>query len=84
MRVLAEDLAILVLFNFATLAVFSFFFFLFLCVKNLQLKMTVVERRERTGSRDQFPVGMRVLAVDDDPTCLKVLESLLLRCQYHG
>uniref|UniRef100_A0A0D9YZN4 Two-component response regulator n=1 Tax=Oryza glumipatula TaxID=40148 RepID=A0A0D9YZN4_9ORYZ len=33
--------------------------------------------------RDQFPVGMRVLAVDDDPVCLKVLETLLLRCQYH-
>lgn len=45
--------------------------------------MTVVERRERNGSRDQFPVGMRVLAVDDDPTCLKVLETLLHRCQYH-
>ncbi|PWZ54635.1 Two-component response regulator ORR24 [Zea mays] len=27
---------------------------------------------------------MRVLAVDDDPTCLKVLENLLFRCQYHG
>uniref|UniRef100_A0A0D9VM61 Two-component response regulator n=1 Tax=Leersia perrieri TaxID=77586 RepID=A0A0D9VM61_9ORYZ len=38
----------------------------------------VVERR-----RDQFPVGMRVLAVDDDPVCLKVLETLLRRCQYH-
>lgn len=36
------------------------------------------------GGRDQFPVGMRVLAVDDDPTCLKILENLLLRCQYHG
>ncbi|KAH7523980.1 hypothetical protein FEM48_Zijuj06G0069800 [Ziziphus jujuba var. spinosa] len=33
--------------------------------------------------RSQFPVGMRVLAVDDDPTCLKVLETLLRRCQYH-
>lgn len=33
---------------------------------------------------DQFPVGMRVLAVDDDPVCLKVLETLLRRCQYHG
>uniref|UniRef100_A0ACD5Y195 Uncharacterized protein n=1 Tax=Avena sativa TaxID=4498 RepID=A0ACD5Y195_AVESA len=33
--------------------------------------------------RDQFPVGMRVLAVDDDPVCLKVLEALLRRCQYH-
>jgi hypothetical protein len=27
---------------------------------------------------------MRVLAVDDDPVCLKVLEALLRRCQYHG
>ncbi|XP_072977384.1 two-component response regulator ORR23-like [Typha angustifolia] len=35
------------------------------------------------GSRDQFPIGMRILAVDDDPTCLKLLEALLLRCQYH-
>lgn len=33
--------------------------------------------------RDQFPVGMRVLAVDDDPTCLKLLDALLRRCQYH-
>ncbi|XP_062228267.1 two-component response regulator ORR22-like [Phragmites australis] len=33
--------------------------------------------------RGQFPVGMRVLAVDDDPVCLKVLETLLRRCQYH-
>jgi two-component response regulator ARR-B family len=43
---------------------------------------------ERSGAvgrmRDQFPVGMRVLAVDDDLVCLKVLETLLLRCQYHG
>ncbi|KAJ6296197.1 hypothetical protein OIU78_024102 [Salix suchowensis] len=29
-----------------------------------------------------FPVGMRVLAVDDDPICLKVLENLLRKCQY--
>ena len=39
---------------------------------------------ERERERDQFPVGMRVLAVDDDPVCLKVLEVLLRRCQYHG
>lgn len=43
---------------------------------------------ERNGAvgrvRDQFPVGMRVLAVDDDPVCLKVLETLLRRCKYHG
>ncbi|KAG6491783.1 hypothetical protein ZIOFF_046721 [Zingiber officinale] len=35
------------------------------------------------GQNDQFPVGMRVLAVDDDPTCLKVLEAMLLRCGYN-
>ncbi|XP_008794327.1 two-component response regulator ORR23-like isoform X2 [Phoenix dactylifera] len=34
------------------------------------------------AAKDQFPVGMRVLAVDDDPTCLKLLEILLRRCQY--
>ncbi|KAG8070041.1 hypothetical protein GUJ93_ZPchr0006g43638 [Zizania palustris] len=49
--------------------------------------MTVEERQGKVngghGSKDQFPVGMRVLAVDDDPTCLKILENLLLRCQYH-
>ncbi|KAG6536490.1 hypothetical protein ZIOFF_001548 [Zingiber officinale] len=37
---------------------------------------------ETKGIRDQFPVGMRVLAVDDDPICLKLLEVLLVRCQY--
>lgn len=35
------------------------------------------------GRTDQFPVGMRVLAVDDNPTCLRKLEELLLRCKYH-
>ncbi|CAI8607905.1 unnamed protein product [Vicia faba] len=32
---------------------------------------------------DKFPIGMRVLAVDDDRTCLMILEKLLLKCQYH-
>ncbi|XP_010483380.1 PREDICTED: two-component response regulator ARR18 [Camelina sativa] len=35
------------------------------------------------GRNDKFPVGMRVLAVDDNPTCLRKLEELLLRCKYH-
>ncbi|XP_028799138.1 two-component response regulator ARR12 [Neltuma alba] len=43
--------------------------------------MTVETRMD--DPRDQFPVGMRVLAVDDDPTCLFVLETLLRRCQYN-
>ncbi|KAK7260934.1 hypothetical protein RIF29_27235 [Crotalaria pallida] len=34
------------------------------------------------GQRDKFPIGMRVLAVDDDTICLRVLERLLQRCQY--
>ncbi|CAL9125896.1 unnamed protein product [Musa textilis] len=42
--------------------------------------MTIEESME---SRDQFPVGMRVLAVDDDPICLRLLEALLRRCQYN-
>ncbi|XP_010429508.1 PREDICTED: two-component response regulator ARR12-like [Camelina sativa] len=42
--------------------------------------MTVEQNFE---ALDQFPVGMRVLAVDDDQTCLKILETLLRRCHYH-
>ncbi|BFG17919.1 hypothetical protein CerSpe_041930 [Prunus speciosa] len=37
----------------------------------------------RDGKRGQFPIGLRVLAVDDDPTCLMLLEILLNHCQYH-
>ncbi|KAL1217552.1 Two-component response regulator ARR18 [Cardamine amara subsp. amara] len=35
------------------------------------------------GRTEQFPVGMRVLAVVNNPTCLGTLEELLLRCKYH-
>ncbi|KAJ4957902.1 hypothetical protein NE237_025013 [Protea cynaroides] len=48
--------------------------------------MTVEERPVNAGNdepKDRFPVGMRVLAVDDDPTCLRLLDTLLRRCQYH-
>ncbi|MBA0853800.1 hypothetical protein Goshw_022112 [Gossypium schwendimanii] len=34
------------------------------------------------SGEDRFPVGMRVLAVDDDPICLKILANLLCKCQY--
>ncbi|XP_062216341.1 two-component response regulator ORR21-like [Phragmites australis] len=30
----------------------------------------------------EFPVGMKVLVVDDDPTCLLVLKRMLLDCRY--
>ncbi|KAK7281479.1 hypothetical protein RIF29_09518 [Crotalaria pallida] len=38
---------------------------------------------DEEGASDPFPVGMRVLAVDDDPICLRLLETLLRKCQYH-
>ncbi|KAG6529190.1 two-component response regulator ORR21-like [Zingiber officinale] len=31
---------------------------------------------------DKFPVGMKVLLVDDDLTCLAVVKRMLLNCQY--
>ncbi|KNA08643.1 hypothetical protein SOVF_160770 isoform A [Spinacia oleracea] len=43
--------------------------------------MTVEERRDEAN--DQFPIGMRVLAVDDNPICLTLLDSLLRKCKYH-
>ena len=48
------------------------------------MKMTVESQSGEDGAFDRFPVGMRVLAVDDDPICLKVLETLLRKCQYQG
>lgn len=30
----------------------------------------------------EFPVGLRVLVVDDDVTCLKIMEQMLRRCMY--
>lgn len=49
--------------------------------------MTVDEIRGNMGGErenyDNFPVGMKVLAVDDDPICLKLLDGLLRKCQYH-
>eukprot|EP00245_Coleochaete_scutata_P014149 TRINITY_DN595_c0_g1_i1.p1 TRINITY_DN595_c0_g1~~TRINITY_DN595_c0_g1_i1.p1 ORF type:complete len:878 (-),score=165.01 TRINITY_DN595_c0_g1_i1:1036-3669(-) len=32
--------------------------------------------------QDQFPIGMRVLVVDDDPLCLLILDRMLRRCNY--
>ncbi|KAK2989908.1 hypothetical protein RJ640_019491 [Escallonia rubra] len=31
---------------------------------------------------DQFPAGLRVLVVDDDVTCLRIVERMLRRCMY--
>ncbi|KAJ6758645.1 TWO-COMPONENT RESPONSE REGULATOR [Salix koriyanagi] len=42
-----------------------------------------VEQGIGDSSIEKFPIGMRVLAVDDEPTCLLLLETLLRRCQYN-
>ncbi|XP_011625385.1 two-component response regulator ORR21 isoform X2 [Amborella trichopoda] len=34
------------------------------------------------GVPDQFPAGLRVLVVDDDTTCLRILEQMLRKCMY--
>ncbi|PHT48082.1 hypothetical protein CQW23_12290 [Capsicum baccatum] len=46
--------------------------------------MTVEEIRGNMRGGDNFPIGMRVLVVVDDPICLKLLDSLLKKCQYQG
>lgn len=33
---------------------------------------------------NQFLVGLRVLVVNDDPTCLIILEKMLKSCNYKG
>ncbi|XP_073300753.1 two-component response regulator ARR2-like isoform X2 [Primulina huaijiensis] len=38
--------------------------------------------KSNNGVSDQFPVGLRVLVVDDDPTCLGILEKMLRNCLY--
>ncbi|XP_058728628.1 two-component response regulator ARR12-like isoform X2 [Vicia villosa] len=45
------------------------------------MKMTLVGDEHKKN--EKFPIGMRVLAVDDDRTCLMILKKLLLKCQYH-
>jgi hypothetical protein len=37
-----------------------------------------------TGLPHGFPRGLRVLVVDDDSLCLKVVEQMLKRCDYAG
>uniref|UniRef100_A0A7N0T297 Two-component response regulator n=1 Tax=Kalanchoe fedtschenkoi TaxID=63787 RepID=A0A7N0T297_KALFE len=39
-------------------------------------------RRPVDAVSDRFPAGLRVLVVDDDPTCLAILERMLERCLY--
>nr|XP_010938329.1 two-component response regulator ARR2 isoform X2 [Elaeis guineensis] len=38
--------------------------------------------RDGVGHPPDFPAGLRVLVVDDDPTCLKILDRMLRKCLY--
>ncbi|VFQ73267.1 unnamed protein product [Cuscuta campestris] len=33
---------------------------------------------------EHFPVGLRVLVVDDDVVWLKIIEQMLRKCSYNG
>ena len=42
-------------------------------------------KEERKDSLDEdFPAGLKVLLVDDDPLCLKVIGQMLKCCKYEG
>ncbi|XP_057541438.1 two-component response regulator ARR2-like isoform X2 [Amaranthus tricolor] len=48
-------------------------------VGSMTLHSSTVNRKP---ADDNFPVGLRVLVVDDDPTCLTILEMMLRTCRY--
>ncbi|KAL3626567.1 hypothetical protein CASFOL_030116 [Castilleja foliolosa] len=51
-------------------------------VKTLPFTSSNVSWKSGDGVSGQFPVGLRVLVVDDDPTCLRILEKMLKNCLY--
>ena len=46
--------------------------------------MSVKEEEQRDSFDDDFPAGLKVLLVDDDPLCLKVIGQMLKCCKYEG
>nr|KJB44227.1 hypothetical protein B456_007G240900 [Gossypium raimondii] len=44
--------------------------------------LTTWKVRDVVPVPDQFPTSLRVLVVDDDPTCLRFLEKMLRNCSY--
>ncbi|CAK9145621.1 unnamed protein product [Ilex paraguariensis] len=51
-------------------------------VKSMSMPNSSVSWKSGDGVTDQFPAGLRVLVVDDDPTCLMILEKMLRNCLY--
>ncbi|XP_059632777.1 two-component response regulator ARR2-like [Cornus florida] len=50
--------------------------------KSISMPSSSVSWKSGDGVSDQFPAGLRVLVVDDDPTCLMILEKMLRNCLY--
>eukprot|EP01018_Ginkgo_biloba_P022797 Gb_37200 [translate_table: standard] len=50
---------------------------------SMTMTMTMANT-QADGSHNNFPAGLRVLVVDDDLTCLKILEKMLRKCLYQG
>lgn len=50
--------------------------------KPMAIPNSNVSWKSADGVPDQFPAGLRVLVVDDDPTCLRILEKMLRNCLY--
>ncbi|XP_042484211.1 two-component response regulator ARR2 [Macadamia integrifolia] len=50
--------------------------------RSMSTASSTATRKLGDGVSDQFPAGLRVLVVDDDPTCLKILEKMLRNCLY--
>ena len=46
--------------------------------------LELLTKMENPSRAEAFPVGLRVLVVDDDPTWLKILEKMLRKCSYEG
>lgn len=56
-----------------------------LSLKLLRLLPEIMELMGYSSLRiDNFPAGLRVLVVDDDPIWLKILEKMLKKCSYEG
>ncbi|XP_052191273.1 two-component response regulator ARR2-like [Diospyros lotus] len=50
--------------------------------KLMAMPSSSVSWKSGDGVSDQFPVGLRVLVVDDDSTCLMILDKMLRNCLY--